>query len=72
MDGRCEKGLVTTTRTFTSESKLEAIPDGAVPIDLIDGYSFCTLLKDLELGVIVERVEKGSVRRDRYATILSM
>lgn len=61
MQGRCDKGLIITTGTFTAEAKKEATRDGAPAIDLIDGDSLCDLLKQLRLGVEVEQVEAVSV-----------
>ena len=61
MQGRCDKGLILTTGTFTSEAKKEATRDGAPTIDLIDGDDFCELLKQLRLGVAVEHVERVSI-----------
>ena len=61
MQGRCDKGLILTTGTFTSEAKKEATRDGAPTIDLIDGDEFCELLKQLRLGVAVEQIERVSI-----------
>lgn len=62
MTGRGDKGLLITTGTFTAEAKTEANRAGAPPIDLIDGYQLCDLLKKYGLGVhatqrVVESVE---------------
>jgi restriction system protein len=51
MTGRGDKGLLITTGTFTAEAKAEANRPGAPPIDLIDGYQLCDLLKKYGLGV---------------------
>ena len=61
MQGRCDKGLILTTGTFTSEAKKEATRDGAPTIDLIDGDEFCDLLKQLRLGVTVEQIERVTI-----------
>ena len=61
MQGRCDKGLMITTGTFTTDAKKEAVRDGADTIDLIDGQSLCELLKQLRLGVAVKMVEEISV-----------
>jgi restriction system protein len=37
MSERGDKGLLTTTGTYTSEAKRESTRDGAPPVDLIDG-----------------------------------
>ena len=57
MQGRCDKGLIITTGTFTAEAKKEATRDGAPAIDLIDGEALCELLKQLKLGVSVRNIE---------------
>ena len=54
MAGRGDKGLLITTGTFTSSAREEATRDGAPPIDLIDGYRLCDLLKERRLGVNVQ------------------
>jgi restriction system protein len=61
MQGRCDKGLIITTGTFTAEAKKEATRDGAPAIDLIDGDSLCDLLKQLRLGVAVKSIESVDV-----------
>ena len=58
MVGRCDKGVIITTGTYTPEAKREATRDGAPAIDLIDGDQLCDLLKRYELGVRTEMVEK--------------
>ena len=62
MTGRGDKGLLITTGTFTAEAKAESTRAGAPPIDLIDGYQLCDLLKKYGLGIVarqrtVEEVE---------------
>lgn len=61
MQGRADKGLIITTGTFTPDARREATRDGAPAIDLIDGQALCQLLKDNELGVSVEMVERVSI-----------
>jgi restriction system protein len=61
MQGRCDKGLIITTGTFTSEAKNEATRDGALAIDLIDGENLCNLLLNLKLGLSVELIEKVNI-----------
>ena len=56
MVGRADKGLFMTTGRFTSGAAREAVRDGAPAIDLIDGVTLCSLLKELELGVSTELV----------------
>ena len=56
--GRADKGLFITTGRFTKEAQREAVRDGAVAVDLIDGVELCGLLKDKRLGVDSETVER--------------
>lgn len=58
MDGRADKGLFITTGHFTEGAKREATRDGATPIDLVDGYQLCELLKQSKLGVRIETKEE--------------
>lgn len=69
MMGRCDKGLVITTGTFSGDARKEATRDGAPAIDLIDGDSLCDLLKSLKLGVDVEQVERVTIREDWFKQI---
>ncbi len=64
MQGRADKGLIITTGTFTSEARKEATRDGAPAIDLIDGEALCLLMRDLELGVRVQKIETMDVTLD--------
>lgn len=68
MAGRGDKGLLITTGTFTNGAKAEATRDGAPPIDLIDGYRLCELLKERQLGVDVRlrTVEEITVDADFF------
>jgi restriction system protein len=61
MIGRADRGLVITTGTFSRDAKIEAIRDGAPPIDLVDGEQLLDKLKELHLGVTVKMVEQVSV-----------
>ena len=61
MVGRCDKGLIITTGTFSTDATREATRDGAPAIDLIDGDLLCDLLKQLKLGVSLEMVERAIV-----------
>lgn len=71
MQGRADKGLIITTGTFTADARKESTRDGAPAIDLIDGEALCSLMKDLELGVRVEKiqVEKVSLDEEFFAAI---
>ena len=55
MQGRGDKGLIITTGSFTLEAKREATRAGAPPIDLIDGVKLADKIKELELGVSVDK-----------------
>ena len=61
MIGRADRGLVITTGTFSRDAKIEALRDGAPPIDLVDGEQLLDKLKELHLGVTVKMVEQVSV-----------
>lgn len=61
MVGRADKGLFITTGYFTRDALKEAVREGAVAIDLVDGEKLAEKLKELRLGVNVEKVEKISV-----------
>ena len=69
MVGRADKGLLITTGGFTRESRREATRDGAPPIDLIDGELLVDKLKELRLGVAVQRVERVEVDREWFKSI---
>jgi restriction system protein len=58
MVGRCDKGLMITTGTFSNDAKREATRDGAPAIDLIDGDLLCDLIRQLKLGIQIEMVER--------------
>lgn len=66
LQGRADKGLFITTGNFTSQASEEATRDGAIAIDLIDGERLCDLLKQYELGVKTEMVEKVIVSADWF------
>ena len=59
--GRAEKGLFITTGRFTKEAEREAVREGAMAIDLIDGVRLCLLLKEKGLGVTTQTIESVSV-----------
>lgn len=69
MVGRAEKGVFITTGTFTRDAKTEATRDGSTPIDLVDGRTLAGLLKNLELGVKVQKLEEVTVNKDWYEAI---
>jgi restriction system protein len=69
MVGRCDKGLMITTGTFSNDAKGEATRDGAPAIDLIDGDLLCDLVKQLKLGIQIEMVERVVVDADWFARV---
>lgn len=69
MSGRTDKGIILTTGTFTREAKKEALREGAIPIDLIDGNEFAEHLKKLNLGVTVEMIESVKIQSEWFKNI---
>lgn len=69
MVGRADKGLMITTGSFTRSALKEATRDGAPPIDLVDGDELAEKLKELDLGVETELVEKVRVDEDWFRQI---
>ena len=69
MVGRADKGLFITTGTFTAAAVKEAIRDGAPPIDLVDGDDLAKKLKQLELGIKREQVEKVTVDEQWFDSV---
>jgi restriction system protein len=69
MEGRCDRGLLMTTGTFTQEAMQDAIDEGTPPIDLIDGRRLINRLKELGLGVKVSLVESVEVDTDWFTQI---
>ena len=63
MVGRSDKGLIITNGTFSADAKREAGRDDASAIDLIEGNYPCDLLKQLNLGVKTELVERVIIDR---------
>jgi restriction system protein len=51
MMGRADKGIILTTGTFTSDAKKEAVRDGVLPIELVDGEKLLDMFETLELGL---------------------
>ena len=69
MQGRTDKGLYITTGTFTREAVKEATRDGAPPIDLIDGKQLVERLKELEIGVKIEMVERVEINQEWFSKL---
>jgi restriction system protein len=51
MQGRADKGIVLTTGTFTSDARIEAVRDGALPVELVDGEKLIKMCEELEFGL---------------------
>ena len=66
MVGRADKGLFITTGTFTSAAVKEATRDGAPPIDLVDGEQLAEKLKEFQLGIKTEMIEKVSIDKEWF------
>lgn len=69
MVGRADKGLFITTGTFTPAALKEATRDGAPPIDLVDGAHLADKLKELQLGIKTEMIEKVTVDKDWFTSL---
>jgi restriction system protein len=69
MVGRADKGLFITTGTFTPAAVKEATRDGAPPIDLVDGEQLAEKLKEFQLGLKTELIEKVTIDNDWFANI---
>jgi len=69
MVGRTDKGLFITTGTFTPAAIKEATRDGAPPIDLVDGEQLAEKLKELQLGVKTEMIEKVTIEKDWFSNL---
>jgi restriction system protein len=67
--GRADRGLFITTGNFTKAAIEEANRDGVSPIDLIDGDQLADKLKELQLGVKTEMVEKVTIESDWFLSI---
>jgi restriction system protein len=61
--------LFITTGTFTPSAIKEATRDGAPPIDLIDGKHLAEKLKELQLGVKTEMVEKVTIDSNWFLSL---
>ena len=67
LQGRADKGLFATTGSFTRDAIKEASRDGATPIDLLDGEALTNKIKELNLGLAIEYVEKISINKKWFA-----
>lgn len=69
MQGRADKGLFITTGYFTRDAVREATRDGAIAIDLVDGEHLADKLRELNLGVRIETVERAVVEPAWFETL---
>lgn len=69
MVGRADKGLIITTSKFTASAHDESTRDGATAIDLIDGERLCDLLKEYELGVSIEKIERVNIDNNFFGNL---
>lgn len=67
MSTRTNMGLFITTGRFTPEARKEATR--TPPIDLIDGEQLCDLLRELNLGVMTQAVEKVNIDPDFFKAV---
>jgi restriction system protein len=65
MVGRADKGLFITTGYFTKDAIREATRDGAHAIDLIDGEQLISKLKELKLGLTINKKEVEDIVIDK-------
>lgn len=69
LEGGADKGLFITTGNFTTQASDEATRAGVIAIDLIDGNRLCDLLKQHNLGVESEMIERVQVQSDWFKDI---
>lgn len=69
MPGSADRGLIVTTGNFTQGAVREATREDKVPIELVDSEDLINRLKDLELGVSTEMVEKVTIDHDYFKNI---
>jgi len=69
MVGRADKGLFMTTGTFTPAAIKEATRDGAPPIDLVNGEQLAEKLKEFQLGIKTQMIEKVTIDNDWFENL---
>lgn len=69
MPGSADRGLIVTTGHFTQGAVREATREDKLPIELVDSEDLINKLKDLELGVSTEMVEKVTIDPDFFDSI---
>ena len=69
MQGRADKGLFITTGHFTPDALREATRDGAIAIDLVDGKKLAEKLRELQLGIKIERTENITIDAEWFQNL---
>ena len=69
MDSGTDKGLFITTGRFTRGAEREAVEAGKKAIDLINGFELCDLLKQFQLGVTTESVERITPHEEFFSSL---
>jgi len=69
LQGKADKGLFVTTGSFTRDAIKEASRDGAPPIDLLDGEALVDKIKELKLGISIEKIEKVNIDKKWFESI---
>ncbi|MCY3979384.1 MAG: restriction endonuclease [Chloroflexi bacterium] len=69
MPGNADRGLIMTTGHFTTGAKQEAAHEHKTPIELVDGETLITRLKELKLGVSTRMVPEVTINPDFFANI---
>ena len=69
LQGRADKGIFISTRSFTKSAVDEATRDGEFAIDLVNGERLCHLLKEHSLGVQTQLVESIEIDATWFSTI---
>jgi restriction system protein len=69
LQGRADKGLFATTGSFTRDAIKEASRDGATPIDLLDGEALTNKIRELNLGLSIEHVERITINKKWFENI---
>ena len=66
MIGRADKGLFITTSSFTPRARQEALRDGAPFLDLIHGELLVDKLRELSIGVTLNRDGEVEINPDWF------
>ena len=69
VEGRAEIGIFITCGKYSDDARKEAVREGAIRINLVDGEQLADMLKKAELGVKVEEREYVTVKPEFFAEI---